>query len=197
MPGATVGRRGRWQPLAGRSPCTRRITLFGNPVLHRRAEPVSHFDRSLCHLVDSMFATMYATPGGVGLAAPQIGIGLQVFVFDCGGDDIGYVINPRLSALHGETQEGSEGCLSIPGIRLETPRYDRAEVRGLDVDGAEVEVSGSGLVGRCLQHETDHLAGRLFVDTHASATRQAAQREIRAAPWFGDASFDPEGPGPG
>ena len=88
----------RWELLAGRAPCTRRITLFGNSVLHRKTEPVVEFDAALRHLVDSMFATMYATGNGVGLAAPQIGVGLQVFVFDCGGDDIGYVINPRAVA---------------------------------------------------------------------------------------------------
>jgi len=139
-----------------------------------------------------MFATMYATGNGVGLAAPQIGVGLQLFVFDCGGKEIGYVVNPRLSPGQGEMQEGSEGCLSIPGVHLETPRFMNAHVQGLDVNGAEVEYSGSDLLGRCLQHETDHLKGRLFIQTQVSKVQRQVEDQIRAEKWFGLESIEPD-----
>ncbi|MET7402622.1 peptide deformylase [Dactylosporangium sp. NPDC005572] len=160
----------------------RPITLYGEPVLHRRCAAVTAFNQALSDLVDDMFASMYAA-NGVGLAANQIGVDLQVFVYDCpDADDIrqvGHVVNPALrtaSALAG-TDDGDEGCLSVPGPRASLPRAAVATVTGHDKHGNPVTVSGTGYFARCLQHETDHLNGVLYVDRLPGPQRDALLRE--------------------
>ncbi|HEY0639616.1 MAG TPA: peptide deformylase [Pseudonocardiaceae bacterium] len=154
----------------------RPITYYGEPVLHRPCAEVTVFDDSLATLVDDMFASMYAV-GGVGLAANQIGVGLRVFVYDCidadGERHVGHLVNPTLTtavALAG-TVTGPEGCLSVPGAGADVPRAALATSRGVDVRGVPVTVSGSGTLARCLQHEQDHLEGRVYVDLLAPAHR--------------------------
>ncbi|MET8866754.1 peptide deformylase [Nonomuraea sp. NPDC004580] len=148
----------------------RPITLVGDPVLHSPCEPVTRFDGELATLVEEMFASMYAAEG-VGLAANQIGVPLRVFIYDCpdaeGTSHKGVVVNPELelpSVGERRLDEGDEGCLSVPGQYAPLPRPDRATVRGFDVTGAPVTVEGTGLLARCLQHETDHLDGYLYID---------------------------------
>jgi peptide deformylase len=160
----------------------RPITYYGTPVLHRRCAPVTTFDQQLSDLIDDMFASMYEAEG-VGLAANQIGVDLQVFVFDCpDADDIrqkGHVINPVLqaaSALAGISTD-TEGCLSVPGPRAEVPRAALASVTGVDLHGKPITVSGTGYFARCLQHETDHLNGTLYVDLLPAAQRDELLRE--------------------
>ncbi|MFI5496292.1 peptide deformylase [Actinoplanes sp. NPDC051859] len=160
----------------------RPITYYGNPVLHRRCTDVTVFDKALQDLIEDMFDSMYAAQG-VGLAANQIGVDLQVFVYDCPDDDgvrhCGHLINPVLeaaSALAGEVTAG-EGCLSVPGPRAELPRAALASVTGLDRLARPVTVSGTGYFARCLQHETDHLNGTLYVDRLPRAQRDALLRE--------------------
>jgi peptide deformylase len=160
----------------------RPITYYGTPVLHRRCAPVTVFDQALSDLIDDMFASMYEAEG-VGLAANQIGVDLQVFVFDCpDADDIrqkGHVINPVLqaaSALAGISTD-TEGCLSVPGPRAEVPRAALASVTGVDLHGEPVTVSGTGYFARCLQHETDHLNGTLYVDLLPAVQRDELLRE--------------------
>lgn len=145
-------------------------------MLHTPCAPVTTFDAELKRLIDDMFASMYAADG-VGLAANQIGVGLRVFVYDCldadGARHVGYVVNPVLqqaSALAG-TITDSEGCLSVPGVQAELPRAALATVTGVDRTGAPITVSGTGSFARCLQHETDHLDGIVYVDRLPAATR--------------------------
>jgi len=160
----------------------RPITHYGDPVLHRRCADVTVFDQSLSDLIQDMFASMYAA-GGVGLAANQIGVDLRVFVYDCPDADdvhqVGHVVNPVLqtaSALAG-ISNGTEGCLSVPGPRAEVPRAALASVTGLDQHGEPITVSGTGYFARCLQHETDHLNGIVYVDLLPAEQRAELLRE--------------------
>lgn len=160
----------------------RPITYYGNPVLHRRCADVTVFDAALAELITDMFDSMYAA-NGVGLAANQIGVDLQVFVYDCPDDEgvrhKGHIVNPVLavgSALAGEVTV-SEGCLSVPGPRAELPRAALATVTGSDQDGNPLVITGTGYFARCLQHETDHLNGTLYVDRLPEAQRDALLRE--------------------
>ena len=170
------------------------ITLYGNPVLATRARTVEQFGRELRSLVDDLFATMYAIETGVGLAANQIGRLERVFVFDCGDDEMGYVVNPVVEVLGAEEQHGREGCLSVPGISVPTTRAARALVTGQDVDGRPVAYEGEGLVARCFQHEVDHLDGVLYVDRQPPALRASADEHLRSREWFGTPAIDPRSP---
>lgn len=163
----------------------RPITLVGTPVLHTPCRPVEHFDDDLLQLVDDMFASMYAARG-VGLAANQIGVDLRVFVYDCpDADDVmrkGVIVNPRLELpAVGERKldAGDEGCLSVPGPRAVVGRPDLATCHGFDATGAPVTVDGTGTLARCLQHETDHLDGMLYIDRLSAAARKAVLTEYR------------------
>jgi len=156
----------------------RPITRWGTPVMHARTRPVTSFDQELQELVQDMFATMYAAEG-VGLAATQVGIDLAVFVYDCPDDDhvrhIGVVCNPEVILPEGKERKletADEGCLSLPGAYLELARPDHAVCRGQDHRGDPVEVVGSGLLSRCLQHETDHLNGTVFGDRLSGRARK-------------------------
>ena len=158
------------------------IRLFGDPVLRTPAEPVVDFDRELRQLVKDLTETMVDAPGA-GLAAPQIGVGLRVFTYWVDGE-LGHLVNPDLD-LSTELQEGEEGCLSFPGLRFETPRALRTVAKGFNQFGEPVVVEGSELLARCLQHETDHLDGILFIDRMDREQRKAAMRAIREADWTG------------
>ncbi|MFY1636485.1 peptide deformylase [Solwaraspora sp. WMMB335] len=158
------------------------ITYYGTPVLHRRCAAVTVFGRSLADLVDDMYASMYAA-NGVGLAANQIGVDARVFVYDCpDGDDVrrtGHVVNPVLrtaTALAG-IDDGSEGCLSVPGPSASVPRATLATVTGVDLRGDPVTVTGTGFFARCLQHETDHLDGIVYVDRLPAGVRASLLRQ--------------------
>lgn len=154
-----------------------RIRTQGDPVLRTPAVTVTDFDESLRTLISDMFETMYAVKG-VGLAAPQVGVGLRIFTWDI-GDDAGHVINPSIE-VGDEPQEGGEGCLSVPGPGYDTPRRQHAIITGVDMNGDPVRREGSGLLARCFQHETDHLRGTLFVDRLEGEVRKEAMRAMRA-----------------
>ena len=166
----------------------RPITVLGAPVLANPCAEVTVFDDELRTLVADMFASMYDS-GGVGLAANQIGVGLRVFVIDCPfvrGDEgaerlVGHVVNPVLRILDETPSDGGEGCLSVPGPRAELPRASLAEVTGVDVDGNPVRLEGPGLAARCLQHETDHLEGHLYVERLSRREQVRVLEEFRAA----------------
>ena len=153
------------------------IRTLGDPVLREPARPVRDFDRRLRALRDDMTQTMYDAPG-VGLAAPQVGISLRVFVFDDGETGPLFVANPVLAGGDGEVFE-EEGCLSIPGPYHETRRFARVTCRGYDVDGAPLEMTGEGLLARIFQHETDHLDGTLFIDRLDDEGRRSVMAELR------------------
>jgi peptide deformylase len=158
------------------------IRLFGDPVLRTPAAPVETFDKELRTLVADLTDTMMDAPG-VGLAAPQIGVSLRVFTYWV-DDVVGHLINPSLD-LSDEEQDGEEGCLSLPGLSYETKRAMRVVARGMNMHGEPVTIEGSELLARCVQHETDHLDGILFLDRLDTATRKAAMKEIRESEWFG------------
>ncbi|GAB2479157.1 peptide deformylase [Jatrophihabitans fulvus] len=166
-----------------------KITVVGNPVLAEPAAPVTDFGADLSRLVDDLFASL-AVAEGVGLAAPQIGVGLQVFVYDCpvdgrGTRERGHVVNPTIETS-GPLEEADEGCLSVPGPYHELERPTQATVRGLDKDGNPVEVSGTGFFARCLQHETDHLRGVLYIDHLPRNRRRRVLRDMERYEWNED-----------
>ncbi|MFF4165675.1 peptide deformylase [Streptomyces sp. NPDC001741] len=176
----------RNRPIPGSSGRVRAMSLFGDPVLHAPCDDVTDFGPSLARLVEDMFATMYAA-NGVGLAANQIGVPLKVFVYDCPDDDevrhVGHIVNPVLVEADGITVRGPEGCLSLPGLEAGTSRFDHAVVEGRSVTGEPVRITGTGWFARCLQHECDHLEGRIYTDRLTGLRRARALRAARRAPW--------------
>ena len=167
---------------AGSVKLIRTIRLFGDLVLRTPAEPVADFDLELRNLVKDLTETMLDAPG-VGLAAPQIGVSLRVFTYHV-DDEPGHLINPVLT-LEGEQEEDDEGCLSLPGLQFPTPRAPRVVAAGLNMYGDPVTIEGTELLARCVQHETDHLDGILFIDRLDSRQRKLAMKEIREAEWSG------------
>ncbi len=161
------------------------IRYFGDPVLTTPASPVVDFDKELRVLVKDLTDTMLDAPGA-GLAAPQIGVSLRVFVWDV-DETLGHLINPVLS-LSDEMQDGEEGCLSFPELRYETPRAMRAIAKGFNMYGEPITVEGTEFLARALQHETAHLDGILFIDKLSPEDRKAAMKEIRESEWFNLAS---------
>jgi peptide deformylase len=159
------------------------IRLFGDPVLRTPAEPVVDFDKQIRGLVRDLEETMLDAPGA-GLAAPQIGVGLRVFTYYV-DNTLGHLINPSLD-LSEDIQEGEEGCLSLPNLVFDTRRSLRVVAKGFDQHGEPVEIEGSELLARCIQHETDHLDGILFIDRLERAERKLALKAIREADWAGD-----------
>ena len=158
----------------------RPITVVGHPMLHRECRDVTEFDDKLAALIDDMFASQRAAEG-VGLAANQIGVDLKVFVYDCMDDDgvrhVGVVCNPVLEELPAESRvldDNNEGCLSVPTAYAELARPDVAVVRGQDATGKPIRVRGTGYFARCLQHETDHLYGYLYIDRLSKRERKQA-----------------------
>ena len=157
------------------------IRFFGDPVLTTPASEVADFDKELRNLVEDLTDTMIDAPGA-GLAAPQIGVPLRVFVWHV-DDEFGHLVNPSLD-LSDELQEGEEGCLSFPDLAYETPRAMRAVARGWNMYGEPITVEGTEFLARALQHETDHLNGVLFIDRLSPELRKQAMRDIRQAEWF-------------
>jgi peptide deformylase len=161
----------------------RPIRLFGDPVLRTPADPVTSFDAELRKLVKDLTDTMMDAPG-VGLAAPQIGVGLRVFSYYV-DDVLGHLINPSLH-LSDEVEIDDEGCLSFPGLAYPTSRSLGVVATGFDMHGEPVTIEGAGQLARCVQHETDHLDGVLFIDRLDAAQRKLAMKEIRASEWWGE-----------
>ncbi len=162
----------------------RTITVVGNPVLHKECQDVTAFDDELAALIDDMFASQRAAEG-VGLAANQIGVDRKVFVYDCMDDEgvrhVGVVCNPVLIELPAERRnldDSNEGCLSVPTAYTSLARPDYAEVRGQDAQGKPIKVRGTGYFARCLQHETDHLYGYLYIDRLSKRDRKHALRQM-------------------
>jgi len=161
------------------------VRLLGDPVLREKAAPIAvdAFDDELRQLVDDMFVTMDAEEGA-GLAAPQVGVSKRVFVVDArrdgGGTDSRFaLVNPRVVEVSDEIDAGPEGCLSIPGVSDVVRRPAQVTMEGHDVDGNPVRVTGSGLLGRALLHELDHLDGVLFVDHLSPLKRRMLLKKYR------------------
>jgi peptide deformylase len=165
------------------------IRLLGDPVLRTPAVPVVDFDQELRRLVADLTETMFAA-GGAGLAAPQIGVGLRVFTWFVDGE-VGHLVNPEVTPVGEETEEGPEGCLSIPGYTFDCRRHLHVAATGFDLHGEPVRVEGSHLLARAVQHEVDHLDGVLFVDRLDAEARAAALAAIGEAEWAGVAAWVP------
>lgn len=159
----------------------RSIERLGSAVLQRPAQPVETFDATLGQLIDDMIDTMYAAPG-VGLAAPQIGVPLRVCVIDLSvgkrGGELLTLVNPEFVAREGMQLE-DEGCLSVPGFTASVPRPASVTVRAADRHGDTREIHASGLLARALQHELDHLDGKLFLDRLRGIRRDLIVRKIK------------------
>ncbi|RSN71036.1 peptide deformylase [Actinomadura sp. WAC 06369] len=172
-------------PPEARRGSVRRITVVGEEVLARPCREVSDFGSpELSALIDDMFATMYAADGA-GLAANQVGVDLRLFVYDCPDDHgvrhVGHLVNPVLELPEAGDRRllnDVEGCLSVPGASMEVPRTDRAVARGSDKDGRPLVIEGTGYFARCLQHETDHLFGRTYIDRLSKRGRKEALRQM-------------------
>jgi peptide deformylase len=156
------------------------ILIAPHPMLRAKARPVRPADDLVRDLAPRMFASMYAAPG-IGLAAPQVGAGLRLFVMDLQDNDQRQpfvLINPEIMAQSSETATREEGCLSLPGQYAEVTRPARVKVRYLDLQGAKREIEGDGLMAACLQHEIDHLDGVLFVDYLSLLRRNMLMRKL-------------------
>ncbi|MDO8145296.1 MULTISPECIES: peptide deformylase [unclassified Isoptericola] len=155
----------------------REIRVVPDPVLRTACEEITTIDDRVRGLVADLLETV-DTEGRAGLAANQIGVNLRAFAWNV-DDDLGYVLNPRLVDVSEELQDGDEGCLSVPGLFYPTTRAWYARVEGINLDGNEVVVEGTDLMARALQHECDHLDGKLYLDRLERSVRKKAMRELR------------------
>ena len=160
------------------------LTILHHPDarLRQRAAPVERFDAALQRLIDDMFETMYAAPG-VGLAATQVGVGLRVAVMDCSREENVreplVMINPEIIEAT-DPEEVDEGCLSVPGVSDTLKRSHRVKARALDRKGKAFEIEAEGLLAQCIQHEIDHLDGKLYIDRLSSLKRERLLKRLRA-----------------
>ncbi len=157
----------------------RQILHYPDLRLRRRAEPVTHVDAHIRSVVDDMVETMYQAPG-IGLAAPQIDVLKRIIVIDTSEtkDDLHVFINPEIVSREGE-QTLEEGCLSVPGIYDNVTRAERITVRALDREGQPFELEASALLATCVQHEIDHLEGKLFVDYLSRLKQQRIRKKLQ------------------
>ena len=160
----------------------RPIRLFGDPVLKTVSTPVEQVDDRVRSLVSDLLDSV-RLPGRAGVAASQIGVNVRAFSYNVDGE-VGYILNPEIVEVTGELELVDEGCLSVPGLWHKTPRHPFARVRGIDLEGNEIELSGTGLMAQALQHETDHLDGVLYLDRLQKDERRAAMKEVRESDWF-------------
>lgn len=160
----------------------RDIRLFGDPVLRTPCTTIDAIDEGVQALVTDLCDTV-ALEGRAGVAATQIGHTQRAFSLNIDGE-ISYILNPQIIALEGEPALTGEGCLSVPGLWFDVMRYPKATVRGIDLSGEELVLSGEGLLAQALQHECDHLEGKLYINRLDRERRGEAMRLIRASDWF-------------
>lgn len=160
----------------------REIRLFGDPVLKTKSAEIENFDEGIESLVADLLDTT-ALPGRAGVAAPQIGVNLRAFSFNVNGE-LGYLLNPEITELSGQKKLVDEGCLSVPGLWHQTPRYEHATAIGFNLAGERVQIKGTGLLAQALQHECDHLDGLLYLDRLEPEERKLAMRALRSTDWF-------------
>ncbi|TCK61572.1 peptide deformylase [Seleniivibrio woodruffii] len=169
----------------------RRIHTFPDDVLRKKALPVEHIDAEISELLNDMTETMY-NQKGVGLAAPQVGVGLRVIVIDTSvgenPEELIQLINPEITAAEGE-QTGEEGCLSIPGEYEAVRRYSKVSVRALNPAGEVIEFDAEGFLARAVQHEIDHLEGTLFIDRIPPYKRDIVKKHIKRRMADGDYGY--------
>lgn len=160
----------------------REIRLYGDPVLRTECLEVKEITPAVEELVKDLLETTQL-PGRAGVAAPQIGVNLRVFSYNIHGD-VGYLINPKIVEVSGEVSEIDEGCLSVPGLWEKTPRYPNAVAEGINLKGEAVRLSGTGLMAQMLQHECDHLDGKVYLDRLTQDGRKVAMKKLRESDWF-------------
>ncbi len=160
----------------------REIRLFGDPVLRTPCTTIDQIDDGVRALVSDLCDTV-AFDGRAGLAAPQIGYSQRAFSLYLDGR-VSYVLNPELVEVEGEPVPTGEGCLSVPELWFPVLRYPRATVRGINLAGEVVVITGEGLTAQALQHECDHLDGKLYLSRLDRESRGEAMRRIRASQWF-------------
>jgi peptide deformylase len=160
----------------------REIRLFGDPVLKTVSDQVTNFDDKAKALIEDLLDTT-KLPGRAGVAAPQIGVNLRAFSYNVNGQ-LGYIINPVLVEVSGDKNLVDEGCLSVPELWHKTPRYEFAKVVGVDLDGNQLELEGTGLMAQMLQHECDHLEGLVYLDRLEDEERKSAMKNLRTTDWF-------------
>jgi peptide deformylase len=160
----------------------REIRLFGDPILRSVTDPIKRFDEATRSLVHDLVDTVLL-PGRAGVAANQIGVGLRAFSFNINGRT-GYILNPEVVEVRGEPEFIDEGCLSVPGFAFPRERFPWARVAGVDWDGQPIEIEGDGLMAQAIQHEVDHLDGKLYIEGLDPDTKRNAMRDIRSAEWF-------------
>ncbi len=151
------------------------IRTFGDPVLKTKAAAITEIDGKIARLIDEMFDTLYSSDSGIGLAAPQIGVQKQIFVWEVDDEEM-VIINPEIVESSGELLF-DEGCLSLPGLYAEILRPKDVLMRGLDIDGNVIELEATDLMGRLFQHEIDHLHGMLMFDRMSPDQRKEALAE--------------------
>ena len=160
----------------------RQIRLFGDPVLRTASDPIPEITDSIRNLIlDLERAT--DLPGRAGVAAPQIGVNLRAFSYKVDGV-IGHLINPILVETIGEPELVDEGCLSLPEIWSKTPRYPRVKVSGTTLEGEQVNIETEGLLAQVLQHEIDHLDGKVYLDRLDPQARKITMAALRETSWF-------------
>ena len=160
----------------------REIRLYGDPVLTTPSAEITDIDDGIRALVQDLIDTV-KLPGRAGVAAPQIGVNLRAFSYNIDGD-IGYVLNPRIVELRGETRPTGEGCLTVPGLWHDALRSEYARVEGINLDGNRVVLEGTGLMAQALQHETDHLEGMVYLRRLSPEDRKVAMKQVRESSWF-------------
>jgi len=159
----------------------REIRLYGDPVLRSKCEPVTDFESARSLIEDLIDTTKL--PGRAGVAAPQIGVPLRAFSYNVQGE-VGYLINPEIVSVEGEKTLIEEGCLSVPGLWHETPRFERVTAEGFNLAGEKITITGVGLLAQALQHECDHLDGKVYLDQLEASERKLAMRKLRESDWF-------------
>jgi peptide deformylase len=160
----------------------REIRLYGDPVLISRCDLIKDFTDKTKALIEDLTDTTQE-PGRAGVAAPQIGVSLRAFSYSV-DSVVGYLINPENLVLEGEPILLEEGCLSVPGLWHKTLRYPKATLSGYQLDGTLITVSGEGLLAQALQHEYDHLNGKLYLDRLSQDERKKAMKLLRQTDWF-------------
>ncbi len=160
----------------------REVLTYPNPLLKRKAEPVAEVTDEIRNLAQDMAETMYEYEG-IGLAAPQIGEGVRLITVDVSGpgvrDDLRVLVNPELEMLGDDEVESEEGCLSVEDYRAPVTRAERVAVKARDLDGNPVAFEADGILAVCLQHECDHLDGKLFIDHISRLKRNLYDAKVK------------------
>ena len=160
----------------------REIRLYGDPVLSSKCDELKDFGDKTKALVEDLIDTT-KEPGRAGVAAPQIGVSLRAFSYNANGN-LGYLLNPEELVLEGEPALIEEGCLSVPGLWHKTLRHPKVSLSGYQLDGTRVTIKGEGLLAQALQHEYDHLDGKLYLDRLSIEERKEAMKLLRQTDWF-------------